>query len=131
PDLERRHLRPAVLAAPERDRAYRPGELQERRRGSVHGGSGMTETITDIIGAGRSRARPTGRHYGKYRGTVSDNQDPLNQGRIKANVPEILGEVDSGWALPCVPYAGDKTGVYTVPPVGAGVWVEFQAGDVS
>jgi uncharacterized protein involved in type VI secretion and phage assembly len=91
----------------------------------------MSETITDVLAAGRSKARPAGRHYGKYRGTVSDNQDPSNQGRIKVNVPEILGEVDSGWALPCAPYAGDKTGVYTVPPVGAGVWVEFEAGDVS
>ncbi len=75
--------------------------------------------------------RDTARHYGKYRGTVSDNQDPRKQGRLKVRVPEILGEVDSGWALPCTPYAGEKTGVYTVPPVGAGVWVEFEAGDVS
>lgn len=73
----------------------------------------------------------TARHYGKYRGTVTDNKDPRNQGRIKVQVPEILGEVDSGWALPCAPYAGDKSGVYTVPPVAAGVWVEFEAGDVS
>jgi uncharacterized protein involved in type VI secretion and phage assembly len=92
----------------------------------------MTETLRDVLSAGSSvGTRAAGRHYGKYRGTVSDNQDPNNQGRIKANVPEILGEVESGWALPCAPYAGDKTGVYTVPPVGSGVWVEFEAGDVS
>ena len=82
--------------------------------------------------AGNSpKSRETTRHYGKYRGTVSDNQDPRKQGRVKARVPEILGDVDSGWALPCAPYAGEKTGVYTVPPVGAGLWVEFEAGDVS
>lgn len=75
--------------------------------------------------------REAARHYGKYRGTVTDNQDPRKQGRIKVQVPEILGEVDSGWALPCAPYAGEQTGLYTVPPVGAGVWVEFEAGDVS
>src|SRR4051812_18838318 len=75
--------------------------------------------------------RDTATHFGKYRGTVRDNTDPRKQGRIKVQVPEILGEVDSGWALPCVPYAGDKTGAYHVPPVGAGVWVEFEAGDVS
>src|SRR5260370_31131632 len=73
----------------------------------------------------------TARHYGKYRGSVADNQDPRNQGRIKAKVPEILGTVESGWALPCGPEAGDKTGVFTVLPVGAGVWLEFEAGDVS
>jgi len=73
----------------------------------------------------------TARHYGKYRGTVSDNGDPRSQGRIRAKVPEILGDVESGWALPCVAYASDQTGIYAVPPVGAGVWIEFEAGDVS
>jgi len=70
-------------------------------------------------------------HYGKYRGTVTDNQDPRKQGRVRAKVPEVLGDTDSGWAMPCTPYAGEETGVYTVPPVGAGVWMEFEAGDVS
>src|SRR3954471_17907270 len=73
----------------------------------------------------------TPRQYGKYRGTVSDNQDPRSQGRVKVKVPEVLVDQESGWALPCAPYAGDKTGAYAVPPVGAGVWVEFEAGDVS
>jgi uncharacterized protein involved in type VI secretion and phage assembly len=76
-------------------------------------------------------ARESGRHYGKYRGTVTDNNDPRNQGRVRLKAPEILGDVESGWALPCAPYAGEKTGAYTVPPIGAGVWVEFEAGDVS
>lgn len=71
------------------------------------------------------------RHYGKYRGTVSDNQDPNNLGRIRANVPEILGDEVSGWALPSLPYAGKGSGFFRVPPAGAGVWIEFEAGDVS
>jgi uncharacterized protein involved in type VI secretion and phage assembly len=73
----------------------------------------------------------TARHYGKYRGLVTDNQDPRKLGRVKARVPEVLDNVDSGWALPCAPYAGNKTGAFTVPPPGAGVWIEFEAGDVS
>jgi hypothetical protein len=91
------------------------------------------EAIQDILSTGRGgpKARETARHYGKYRGTVSDNSDPRKQGRVKVKVPEILGDVDSGWALPCAPYAGDQSGLYTVPPAGAGVWVEFEAGDVS
>jgi uncharacterized protein involved in type VI secretion and phage assembly len=71
------------------------------------------------------------RYYGKYRGLVSDNQDPNNLGRIKATVPDVLRDVESGWALPCAPYAGDGQGLFTVPPVGTGVWIEFEAGDVS
>jgi hypothetical protein len=71
------------------------------------------------------------RFYGKYRGLVSDNQDPLDLGRLKARVPEVLGDVETGWASPCAPYAGPKAGLYVVPPKNAGVWIEFEAGDPS
>jgi len=71
------------------------------------------------------------RFYGKYRGIVTDNDDPENLGRIRARVPEVLKDVESGWALPCTPYAGSGTGQFTVPPIDAGVWIEFEAGDVS
>lgn len=71
------------------------------------------------------------RFYGKYRGLVLNNQDPLSLGRLQAMVPEVLGEVPSGWALPCAPYAGTGAGLFTIPMIGAGVWIEFEAGDVS
>lgn len=71
------------------------------------------------------------RHYGKYRGIVVDNEDPNGLARLKARVPEVFGDVESGWALPSVAYAGPDAGVHVVPPVGAGVWLEFEAGDVS
>ncbi|HHM05331.1 MAG TPA: hypothetical protein ENJ19_06260 [Gammaproteobacteria bacterium] len=71
------------------------------------------------------------RYFGKYRGLVRDNNDPRNMGRIKASVRELLGDVDTGWALPCLPYSGNGEGQYTVPPVGAGVWIEFESGDLS
>jgi hypothetical protein len=71
------------------------------------------------------------RFYGKYRGLVSDNQDPRGMGRIRARVPEVLGDVESPWALPCAPYAGDGSGQYTIPDIDAGVWIEFEAGDPS
>jgi uncharacterized protein involved in type VI secretion and phage assembly len=35
------------------------------------------------------------------------------------------------WAMPCVPYAGDQVGFLAIPPVDAGVWVEFEGGDPS
>jgi Type VI secretion system/phage-baseplate injector OB domain len=75
--------------------------------------------------------RRTDRFYGKYRGLVSDIDDPSSLGRLKANVPEVLGDVETGWALPCAPYGGAGMGFYTIPAVGAGVWIEFEAGDVS
>src|SRR2546427_1710363 len=69
-------------------------------------------------------------YFGKYRGTVSDNDDPTARGRIKLKVPAILGDLEV-WAMPCVPYAGDQVGFYSLPPAGAAVWVEFEGGDPS
>ncbi len=67
--------------------------------------------------------------YGKFRGTVTDNKDPLMQGRIRAQVPAVLDDEETGWALPCVPYAGNGVGIFFIPPVGANVWMEFENGD--
>ena len=67
--------------------------------------------------------------YGKYRGIVTDTEDPLKMGRIKARVPDVLGEEPSGWALPCVPFAGDGMGFYALPGNDARVWIEFEQGD--
>ena len=67
--------------------------------------------------------------YGKYRGTVINNFDPLLIGRIQAMVPDVSGLIPTSWAMPCVPVAGINMGVFTVPPIGAGVWIEFERGD--
>lgn len=75
--------------------------------------------------------RPGESHYGKYRGFVHDVDDPEHQGRLRVKVPEILHDEPSGWALPAAPYAGPGVGMFAIPPAGAGVWVEFEAGDVS
>ena len=69
------------------------------------------------------------RFYGKYRGTVLNNVDPMQIGRIQAIVPDVSGVVPTSWAMPCVPVAGVNTGFFTVPQVGSGVWVEFENGD--
>ena len=76
--------------------------------------------------------RPVQRFVGKYRGTVTQNIDPMLRGRLLCMVPDVLGPVPSSWAEPCVPLAGPTgppMGVYLVPPIGAGVWVEFEQGD--
>jgi hypothetical protein len=69
------------------------------------------------------------RFFGKYRGLVVENIDPLQTGRILAQVPDVLGEMPSSWAMPCVPAAGIQAGCFLVPPIGSKVWIEFEQGD--
>ncbi len=69
------------------------------------------------------------RHFGKYRGMVLNNVDPMQMGRLQVQVPDVLGEAMSSWAMPCFPVAGQQMGFFSLPPVGAGVWVEFEQGD--
>jgi hypothetical protein len=68
-------------------------------------------------------------YYGKYRGTVVQNVDPEQRGRLQAMVPDVAGLVPSTWAMPCMPFAGTQSGIYVVPAIGAGVWIEFEQGD--
>ena len=67
--------------------------------------------------------------YGKYRGVVTDNLDPLMIGRVRARVPDVMGDQESGWAMPCAPFGGNGMGFLAVPSTGAGVWIEFEHGD--
>jgi uncharacterized protein involved in type VI secretion and phage assembly len=69
------------------------------------------------------------RFYGKYRGVVTD-VDPATM-RIKATVPAVLPGQTTGWCVACVPYAGPDVGFAFLPDTGAGVWIEFEGGDVS
>jgi uncharacterized protein involved in type VI secretion and phage assembly len=71
----------------------------------------------------------TQRYFGKYRGTVLNNVDPMMIGRIMAIVPDVSSVVPTSWAMPCFPMAGIQTGTIAVPPIGAGVWIEFERGD--
>ncbi len=72
-----------------------------------------------------------GRYFGKYRGIVhSDTPDPTRRGRIEVRVPAVFGK-QHVWAMPCVPYAGENVGFHMLPAKNAGVWVEFEAGDLS
>jgi hypothetical protein len=69
------------------------------------------------------------RFYGKYRGKVENNIDPLMLGRIQVSAPAVLRDATLAWATPCVPYAGAGVGLFLIPPKGANVWVEFEGGD--
>lgn len=74
-------------------------------------------------------ATAQGLFFGKYRGVVTDNRDPLMIGRIRARVQDVQGSRELGWAMPCAPFGGDKAGLFAVPAEKAGVWIEFEHGD--
>jgi uncharacterized protein involved in type VI secretion and phage assembly len=85
--------------------------------------NGRDAELVDVV------ERLRNRFYGKYRGTVT--QVDAATLRIKAKVPAVLRDQETGWCMPCVPYAGDGVGVAFLPEEGSGVWIEFEAGDVS
>ena len=84
----------------------------------------MAEMVDEVMDAMDRR------FFGKYRGQVTDNNDPTGRGRVEVEVPSVM-QAERVWAMPCLPYAGDNMGVYTIPEPGTGVWVEFEAGDPS
>jgi len=70
------------------------------------------------------------KYFGKYRGMVINNIDPMQMGRLQVQVPDVAGLVPGSWAMPCVPTAGPQMGTFALPPISAGVWVEFERGDL-
>jgi uncharacterized protein involved in type VI secretion and phage assembly len=70
-----------------------------------------------------------GKYYGKYRGLVLNNIDPMQQGRLQVQVPDVGGLIPATWAMPCVPVAGIQNGMFALPMIGSGVWVEFEQGN--
>jgi uncharacterized protein involved in type VI secretion and phage assembly len=71
------------------------------------------------------------RFYGKYRGMVLNNVDPMGRGRIQVQVPDVTQLLPTSWAEPCLPAAGLQQGLFVVPSIQSGVWVEFEHGDPS
>ena len=74
-------------------------------------------------------AAPAQKYYGKYRGVVVNNIDPEKRGRLLAIVPDVSSLFPTSWAMPCFPVGGIQMGIFTVPLIGAGVWIEFEQGD--
>lgn len=69
------------------------------------------------------------KYFGKYRGTVIDNIDPLQMGRLMVQIPDVSNVLPSTWAMPCLPFGGLQAGMYVAPATGSGVWIEFEQGD--
>lgn len=81
------------------------------------------QIVADLVDRIRNR------FFGKFRGVVTQVDGPTM--RLKAKVPAVLGDQETGWAMPCVPYAGPQVGIAFLPEAGSGVWIEFEGGDAS
>lgn len=71
-------------------------------------------------------------YLGKFRGTVTNNVDPDFRGRLLCIVPDVLSYMPSTWVEPCMPLSGPTgpgMGAFFLPPIGAGVWIEFEQGN--
>ncbi|WP_436689356.1 phage baseplate assembly protein V [Geodermatophilus sp. CPCC 205506] len=92
----------------------------------IGAGAALERVVADLV------ERVERRFYGKYRGFVVDNEDPARLGRLRVRVPSLLGnDVVTGWAAPCLPYGGAAgEGFLFLPAPEAGVWVEFEEGDL-
>jgi hypothetical protein len=67
------------------------------------------------------------RFYGVYRAIVSDNVDPLKNGRLKLQIPQVFGDAVTGWAWGISPSQSSAL----LPNIGDGVFVSFEGGDPS
>jgi uncharacterized protein involved in type VI secretion and phage assembly len=69
--------------------------------------------------------------YGKYRGVVTKNDDPDKRGRLRVLVPSVLGDQETDWVEPVIPFGGIKdAGLFLIPPPKAIVFIEFEEGDI-
>jgi len=71
----------------------------------------------------------TTKYYGLYRATVVNNIDPMQMGRIQVIVLDAGGFTPSSFANPCLPFAGKQSGLFVLPQIGSGVWIQFENGD--
>ena len=79
----------------------------------------MSDLLERLISEKGGGDKTPQKFYGKYRGTVINNIDPMQIGRIQVIVPDV-SIIPGSWAMPCVPIAGKQEGIFCIPQIGAG-----------
>jgi uncharacterized protein involved in type VI secretion and phage assembly len=69
-------------------------------------------------------------YTGKYRGSVVSNIDLMKRGRLLVKCADPLGEIPAFWCEAATPLAGTGSGMFVTPMPNAGVWVEFEQGNL-
>jgi phage protein D/phage baseplate assembly protein gpV len=87
-----------------------------------------TNTLYDAMG---SKQDKTGSISGVMPGTVTNNQDPEELGRIKIKFYVESEDNETGWVSIATPMAGAQRGMFFLPEVGDEVLVAFENGDIN
>lgn len=64
--------------------------------------------------------------WGLWRGRVTNAADPEGLGRLRAQVPAVLGQLETDWAWPVTP---NIRGIASLEH-GDPVWIAFEGGEV-
>ncbi|QAY79321.1 phage baseplate assembly protein V [Sphingosinicella sp. BN140058] len=86
----------------------------------------MNELLFDL----EAHREAGGSVAGVATGTVTDNQDPEQLGRVKLKLPWRADDFESDWARVVTPMAGNGRGLYLLPEVGDEVLVAFDRNDI-
>jgi phage protein D/phage baseplate assembly protein gpV len=92
------------------------------------------DSFIGLVGGGGGRAAPaTDRIEGVMVGVVTDNNDPMQLGRVKVKIPSLGDTFTTGWAQVVYPGAGgaQARGLQLVPEVGDHVLIAFELGDIN
>lgn len=86
----------------------------------------MNELLFDL----EAHREAGGSVAGVATGTVTDNQDPEQLGRVKLKLPWRADDFESDWARVLTPMAGNDRGLYLLPEVGDEVLIAFDRNDI-
>ena len=78
----------------------------------------------------QSRSQGPDVMHGVYSGTVTDNKDPENFGRVKVKIPIIDQNKEFDWMRIVTFMGGKQRGALFIPEVGDEVLVAFVMGDI-
>jgi uncharacterized protein involved in type VI secretion and phage assembly len=90
--------------------------------------AGASAGAASGTGTGGSASAPASSE-GVVIALVTDNNDPLNQGRVKLRFPALSGDYESSWARVAAPGNGASRGMVWIPEVNDEVLVAFENGD--
>ena len=65
------------------------------------------------------------KYYGLYRVLVLNNIDPEQRFRLQVSAPDLSDIPLPSWAEACV-----HSPQFSIPSIGDGVWIMFEAGDI-